>query len=101
MALVESERLSLKRIKICGVSKKPMANLLKNLSALTSIVHMEIDELVVDANDTPLELTFKTLQVFSVDSVKVADRMEVGSASAGAKHLILHAPQLKTLYLRE
>ena len=96
LALTERERLSLKRVKIFGLSRFLMANLLKNLSSLTSLEHLEIDKLEICAVHKP-KRTFKFLKVFSVDSVSALDIF--GKEMAPKSFLTIDAPNLKFLFL--
>ena len=75
-----------------------MSNLLSNLSALTSLEHLEIDKLSIAAR---LDLTFKTLKRLAIDLIEVTGQTETAAAERVQKLLRIRAANLETVDLGE
>lgn len=92
MALTERERLSLKKIKICGpLPRVLMTNFLDNIGLLPSVDQLEIDELELSLTSAPMR-TFNSLKLFSVDSIRVVDL--AGNVMPPQRFLTINAPNL-------
>lgn len=98
--LLQMNNTKLKRLKIYGLERKPIADLLEQLSG--QLLQLEISTLeLLEGSRT--EYSFKALKIFVVDSIQVVDRQgqpaperEMGPPRPSIK---LNAKQLKTVHL--
>ena len=99
MLLTEMQCKAIKRIKIHEISILAIINLLDNFYLLPSVEHLEIDKLVMVIVDKPLDRTFPSLRMLSIESIKFID---IERESAAPKwRLTICAPKLKTVFLGE
>lgn len=90
---------SVKRLKIYGLARHQATELLTKLNSLTSVAQLEIDRLELYMGVTS-RYTFDSLDLLSIDSVRVID-INGGEKPDAFAMLEINAKELNTVYLGE